>query len=73
MQVRELITDVGRLDTIGRPVLYATTDQFLRQFGLTSLAELPPLSIPEVVDASDADAPVQSSFPTVPLGDTHVD
>ncbi len=46
LQVRELVCEVGRLDTIGRPVLFGTTDQFLRQFGLSSLDELPPLVIP---------------------------
>jgi segregation and condensation protein B len=38
---RDLITEVGRLDTVGRPMLYGTTGEFLRQFGLTSLADLP--------------------------------
>lgn len=43
---RNLITEVGRLETVGRPILYATTPEFLRQFGLTSLAELPALDLP---------------------------
>jgi segregation and condensation protein B len=51
LQVRELITEVGRLESIGRPVVFGTTDHFLRQFGLQSLAELPPLIIPEPVDS----------------------
>lgn len=37
---RELIEPVGRLDVPGRPMLYATTETFLRCFGLTSLDEL---------------------------------
>ena len=45
LQARELVCEVGRLDTIGRPVLFGTTEQFLRQFGLTALTELPTLSI----------------------------
>ena len=36
-----LIEAVGRLDVVGRPMLYATTDKFLRVFGIESLAELP--------------------------------
>ena len=36
-----LIEAVGRLDVVGRPMLYATTDKFLRVFGINSLAELP--------------------------------
>jgi len=47
---RDLIAEVGRLETVGRPILYATTDEFLRQFGLGSLAELPPLELPEIED-----------------------
>ncbi len=36
-----LIEPVGRLEAPGRPVLYATTEKFLRVFGLSSLSELP--------------------------------
>lgn len=36
-----LIEACGRLDAPGRPMLYATTDKFLRVFGLSSLADLP--------------------------------
>lgn len=38
---KELITQCGRLDAPGRPVLYATTDKFLRVFGLASINDLP--------------------------------
>lgn len=44
---RGLIKEVGRGDTVGKPVLYGTSDEFLRVFGLTSLDELPPLNIKE--------------------------
>lgn len=36
-----LIEGVGRLDAPGRPMLYGTTDKFLRVFGINSLSELP--------------------------------
>ena len=36
-----LIEACGRLDAPGRPMLYATTEKFLRVFGLLSLSELP--------------------------------
>ncbi len=36
-----MIEVVGRKEAIGRPVLYATTDAFLRQFGLHAVTELP--------------------------------
>lgn len=38
-----LIQDVGRADGPGRPILYASTPEFLQHFGLSSLDELPPL------------------------------
>ena len=41
---RGLIREAGRKETIGRPILYATTDVFLQCFGLNSLQELPALS-----------------------------
>lgn len=40
----ELITEVGRLDAPGRPILFGTTEQFLRSFGVSSLTELPELN-----------------------------
>ena len=38
---KELIVAKGRLDAPGRPLLYGTTDKFLRVFGLSSLEDLP--------------------------------
>lgn len=40
---RSLIEEMGRKETVGRPILYRTTKDFLTFFGLTSLEELPPL------------------------------
>lgn len=40
---RQLIQEVGRHDSPGRPILYGTTDTFLQTFGLRSLNDLPPL------------------------------
>ena len=40
----DLITEVGRLDAPGRPLLFATTEQFLRSFGVKSLEDLPELN-----------------------------
>ena len=39
----ELIAEVGRKQVLGRPILYGTTDTFLRTFGLNSLEDLPNL------------------------------
>ncbi len=41
---RCLIKQVGRRETVGRPILYATTDEFLNYFGLNELSELPELA-----------------------------
>ena len=40
---RHLIREVGRRPSIGRPILYGTTEGFLRHFGLRDLQALPPL------------------------------
>lgn len=40
---RKLIAAAGRKDVLGKPILYKTTREFLIQFGLSSLAELPTL------------------------------
>ena len=42
---KALIAACGRLDAPGRPMLYATTEKFLRVFGLRSLSELPATEI----------------------------
>ena len=38
---KNLVKEVGRKETIGRPILYGTTDAFLSHFGLQSLSDLP--------------------------------
>ena len=40
---RGFVEEVGRLEQVGRPILYGTTFEFLQQFGLRSVEELPPL------------------------------
>ena len=45
---RGLIDEAGRLDAPGRPILYVTTDTFLRCFGLTSPDELPPVNLTQM-------------------------
>lgn len=41
--LKKLIKELGRMDTPGRPILYGTTDDFLKYFGLRDLSELPKL------------------------------
>ncbi|MEW8954932.1 SMC-Scp complex subunit ScpB [Clostridium sp.] len=40
---RNIIKEIGRLDVIGRPILYGTTEEFLKQFDMETLKELPSL------------------------------
>jgi len=49
LKERGLIKEVGRLDAPGRPILYGTTDQFLKDFGLTSLKDLPSIKEEDLV------------------------
>jgi len=45
----DLIEEVGRLDAPGRPLLFGTTEQFLRSFGVRSIGDLPSMS-PELIE-----------------------
>lgn len=53
---RRLIKEVGRKETLGRPILFGTTDEFLACFGLNSLDELPALPEASPEDASLAES-----------------
>ena len=51
---KNLVTIKGRAETIGRPLLYATTDEFLKYFGLNTIADLPkPREIEEIMQDED--------------------
>lgn len=43
LMAKDLVTQVGRAETVGRPMLYGTTDEFLKQFEFESLKDLPPI------------------------------
>ncbi len=54
---KDLIKEVGRSAAIGRPILYGTTDTFLKNFGFTSLKELPDIEdIESVINEDIEDA-----------------
>ena len=53
---RRFLTESGRKDVPGRPILYKTTPEFLEAFGLRSLEELPAVDV-------DAATPVELAFP----------
>lgn len=46
----QLVTELGRLDVPGRPILFGTTEEFLRSFGVQALDELPVLSPVQIED-----------------------
>ncbi len=45
--IKGLIQEMGRADSPGRPILYAVSSDFLQQFGLNSLEDLPPFELLE--------------------------
>ena len=55
----DLICEAGRLDAPGRPILFATTEEFLRVFGLKSSEDLPvidPVKIEEFKEEAEEEA-----------------
>lgn len=54
LMLKGLVEERGRLELPGRPLLYGTTDGFLRCLNISSLSELPPL--PEKEDATESGA-----------------
>lgn len=50
---RGLIEEVGRLDTPGKPILYGTSDIFLRSFGIEDLSELPDINMDINIERQD--------------------
>jgi segregation and condensation protein B len=51
---KNLITIKGRAETVGRPLLYGTTDEFLKYFGLNNLSDLPkPRELEEIMQDED--------------------
>lgn len=55
-----LVGELGRLNAPGRPMLFGTTEDFLRHFGVSSLTELPAVSAAEMADfEAEAEEEVQ--------------
>jgi len=51
---RKLITIIGRAESIGRPLLYGTTDEFLKYFALNKITDLPkPRELTEIMQDED--------------------
>lgn len=62
---RSLIQEVGRLETVGRPILFGTTYEFLQYFGLERLEQLP--TLPEALIALAEMREAASSEPSPSL------
>lgn len=58
LAAKNLVAPVGRAETVGRPILYGTTDEFLKQFEFESLKDLPPIEDIEGVIFEDEEPPV---------------
>ena len=57
----ELVQEVGRLDTPGRPLLFGTTEEFLRRFGVDSSENLPEIN-PDVIEEIKEEAEKEVSL-----------
>ena len=59
----DLVKELGRLDAPGRPLLFGTTEQFLRSFGVKSLEDLPEINPVQVAEFKEqAEQEVQLSL-----------
>ena len=54
LMTKGLIEEVGRKEALGRPILYGTTDAFLRHFCISSLSELPEIDFSKLAAKLDA-------------------
>ena len=66
---RQLVAETGRKEVAGRPILYATTPDFLHYFGLHTLEDLPPLE--DLAPGEDSEAEksaTQDALQAVGLG-----
>lgn len=54
LTTKGFIEECGRRETLGRPILYRTTDAFLRHFGISSLDELPKVDFSAGAGSKDA-------------------
>jgi segregation and condensation protein B len=68
---RKLITSAGRKNVVGKPILYKTTKEFLVQFGLRDLSELPSLKeFEELRRLAFSDAEDEAEHPEQPSPDS---
>ena len=71
---KSLTKVVGRRETVGRPLMYGTTSEFLRHFGLRSLEDLPPIdSFAPVEDVPPSAAPAEAAAAPEPAPEPMVE
>ena len=58
---KNLVEAVGRSEAVGRPVLYGTTDTFLKNFGFTSIKDLPEIDDIESAINVDVEADTEAA------------
>ena len=58
-----LIREAGRKDTVGRPILFCTTDEFLSHFGLEGLEQLPPMPKPPEEETTEEEPETEDLIP----------
>lgn len=59
----DFIQELGRLDAPGRPILFGTTEQFLRSFGLETLAQMPEMDMDKMEEFKE-EAEREAGLPT---------
>ena len=75
---KKLIEECGRLNVPGRPILYRTTPDFLRTFGLSSLDELPQIdkinfqTKPQPLAEGEREAEAKAEVPDMPAGEVEL-
>ncbi len=67
---KELIAPVGRLDAPGRPILYGTTEKFLRVFGLSALSDLPETELGSVSVIPESEVDIGQMTMEIPAEET---
>ena len=66
---RSLVRVVGKKDTVGRPLVYGTTDEFLRMFGLNKVSDLPDLQVFAAKSLHEKQADLPFGEPLPPLAE----
>ena len=69
---RGLVRVVGRKDTIGHPMVYGTTDEFLRMFGLNKVSELPDLQVFAAKNLEEKQEDLPFAEPLPPVGEPRI-